>query len=107
MNIITESFLSRASVLVATCQGDRGKCSTKPLPVCRLGGIHHIAGGKEFPWEPSPTTAVLVYTEEKPESNFSEASFANLLAHNDKADYSKEIPAGAEEVTAPLPPQLL
>lgn len=86
MNIITNSFLSRASVLGATCQGDRGKCSTKPLPVRLLGDTHHVAGGKEFPWEPSPTTAVLVYTEENPESNFSKASFADLLEHNDKAD---------------------
>lgn len=73
-------------MLVATCHGDRGKCSTKPLPVRLLSDMHHKAGGKEFPWKPSPTTAVLTYADENLESNVSEASFAGLLELNDKAD---------------------
>lgn len=71
---------------------------------CLLSDTNHVAGGKEFPWEPSPATAVLMYTEENPESNFSEASFADLLEHKDQAYKSKAIPADAQEVTAPLPP---
>jgi len=85
MNIITKGFLSRASVLVATCQGDRGKCSTKPLPVRLLSDTHHGARGKEFPWELPPTSAVVVYSKNNPESNLSEASFADMAEHNDKA----------------------
>lgn len=86
MSIITKSCFSRDSMLVATYHEDRGKCSTKPLPVHLLGDTHHVAGGREFPWKPSPTTAVLMYTEENPESDFSEASFADLLQVNDKPD---------------------
>lgn len=85
MNVVTKSFLSRASLLADTCQGDRGKCSTEPLPVCLLGDTHHRARGKELPREPSPTTTVLVYTED-PESSFSEASLADLLEHSGQAD---------------------
>lgn len=72
--------------MVATYQKDREKCSTKPLPVCLPGDMHHIAGGKEFPWKPSPTTAILMHSEETPASDFSEASFADLLKHNDEPD---------------------
>lgn len=67
-------------------QKDRGKYSTKPLPVRLLCDMHHIAGGKEFPWQPSSTTAVLTYTEETPESDLFEASFEDFLEHNDEPD---------------------
>lgn len=82
MNIRTKSSLSRASVLVATYQGDGGKCSTMPSPARLLGDTHHVAGGKESPWKPSPTPAVLMYTEKSLEANFSKASFAELLEHS-------------------------
>lgn len=54
-------------------RGTGGKCSTKP--VCLLSDTHHVAGGREFPWKPSPAPAVLMDTEKNPESIFSKASF--------------------------------
>lgn len=83
MDVRTKSSLSRASVLAATTRGTGGKCSTKPD--CLLSDTHHVvAGGQEFPWKPSP--AELMDTEKSPESNFSKASFAELLVHSYKPD---------------------
>lgn len=51
-----------------------------PSPARLLGDTHHVAGGKESPWKPTP--AVLMYTEKSLEANFSKASFAELLEHS-------------------------
>lgn len=52
-------------------------------------------------------SAVLAHAEESPGLHLSEASCVDLPEHQDCADYGKVIPAGAEEVTAPLPLHLL